>query len=410
MRTLIVAGDYPWPENAGSRLRLATAVGGLARVGPTDLVSVVRETRTDFDPPPHIPGLERTGRVVFDNRTDSGLDLVGTLTRPSKPLGLQWRQAPRIRQGVIDFIRGRYDLVWYFGIRAWAQVGNLSEAPVILDLEDLEDRKIRARLALDDRTGAGLVRRAQRGLGHVLSREDARRWHRLQVAAARRASVTVVCSDLDARRATEDGLPRVEVIPNAYPKVTDPVGRSTINDPPVVMFPGLLTYPPNVLAAEFLATEIGPELRRHLPEVRIRLVGHAAPELHRLDDPPNVTVTGQVPSMEEELARADLVIVPLRYGSGTRLKIVEAFAQKVPVVSTTVGAEGLGATDGEHLLVADDTAGLVSACLRLLTDVGLRSRLVEHAHRLFLEEFQRERIETRIGALGLRVTDVGDRR
>ena len=409
MRTLIVAGDYPWPENAGSRLRLATAVGGLARLGPTDLVSVVRETRTDFDPPPDIPGLERFGRVGFDNRTDSGLAVLGTLTRPSKPLGLQWRQAALIRQGVIDFMRGRYDLVWYFGIRAWAQVGNLNEAPVILDLEDLEDRKIKARLALADRTGDGLMRRAQGGLGQILSREDARRWHRLQLAAARRASVTVVCSNLDAQRAREDGLPRVEVIPNAYPKVTVPVGRTSVNDPPVVMFPGLLTYPPNVQAAEFLATEIGPELRRHIPEVRIRLVGSAAPELHRLDDPPSVVVTGQVPSMDEELAGSDLVIVPLRYGSGTRLKIVEAFAQKVPVVSTTVGAEGLGVSNGEHLLVADDSAGLAAACLRLLTDVGLRSRLVDSAYELFLEEFQRERIETSIGDLGLRVTGLGNK-
>ena len=408
MKTLIVAGDYPWPENAGSRLRLATTVGGLARLGPTDLVSVVRETRTDFDPPPDIPGLERIGRVGFDNRTDRGLEVLGTLARPSKPLGLQWREATRIRQGVTDFMRGRYDLIWYFGIRAWAQAGILDETPVIVDLDDLEDRKIKARLASADRAGDGLVRRARAGLGQVLSREDARRWHRLQLAAARRASVTVVCSDLDAKRAREDGLPRVEVIPNSYPKVTDPVGRSSVNDPPVVMFPGLLTYPPNVQAAEFLATEIGPELRRHLPEIRIRLVGSAAPELFRLDDPPRVVVTGQVPSMAEELARADLVIVPLRYGSGTRLKIVEAFAQKIPVVSTTFGAEGLGVTDGEHLLVADDTAGLAAACLRLLTDVGLRRRLVESAHNLFLEEFQRERIEARIGDLGLRVTGIGD--
>jgi len=111
MKTLIVAGDYPWPENAGSRLRLATTVGGLARLGPTDLVSVVRETRTDFDPPPDIPGLERIGRVGFDNRTDHGLELLGTLARPSKPLGLQWREAARIRQGVTDFMRGRYERI-----------------------------------------------------------------------------------------------------------------------------------------------------------------------------------------------------------------------------------------------------------------------------------------------------------
>ena len=75
---------------------------------------------------------------------------------------------------------------------------------------------------------------------------------------------------------------------------------------------------------------------------RIRLVGVSNPALSSLGDRPGVTIVGQVPDIEVELARADLVVVPLRFGSGTRLKVLEAFAQRVPVVSTTLGAEGLG--------------------------------------------------------------------
>jgi glycosyltransferase involved in cell wall biosynthesis len=67
-----------------------------------------------------------------------------------------------------------------------------------------------------------------------------------------------------------------------------------------------------------------------------------------------VTLTGQVPDITDELARADIVIIPLRYGSGTRVKILEAFAHRIPVVSTTMGAEGLEVEPGTHLLVADD--------------------------------------------------------
>ena len=136
----------------------------------------------------------------------------------------------------------------------------------------------------------------------------------------------------------------MEVIANGYPAVAHPVGRATVGTPPTVLFQGLLRYPPNIDAARWLAGEIGPALRALVPDVEIRLVGDHPPELDDLDDPPRVTVTGRVPDMAAELARADVVVVPVRYGSGTRLKILEAFAQQVPVVSTT--ARGRGARRG----------------------------------------------------------------
>ena len=111
-----------------------------------------------------------------------------------------------------------------------------------------------------------------------------------------------------------------------------------------------------------------------------------------LDDPPKVTMVGQVPAIDAELARADLVVVPIRFGSGTRVKIVEAFAQRVPVVSTTLGAEGLEARNGEHLLLADTPDAIAAACAQLLTDPELRQRIVDGAHKLFLERLQRDRV------------------
>ena len=89
--------------------------------------------------------------------------------------------------------------------------------------------------------------------------------------------------------------------------------------------------------------------------------------------------------MEEELARASVAVVPLRYGSGTRVKILESFAHRVPVVSTTLGAEGLDVEDGVHLLLADDPNELAAAVVHLLGDAGLRVRLTEAAEARYLE-------------------------
>jgi glycosyltransferase involved in cell wall biosynthesis len=220
-------------------------------------------------------------------------------------------------------------------------------------------------------------------------------------------AATVVCSELDAERARAVGIPRVAVVPNGYRVVDEPVGRTAVGRPPTVLFQGTLRYPPNAEAARFLVDEVVPLLAQEVPDVQVRLVGTTAPGLERLDAPPRVRVVGQVPSIDDELARADLVVVPLRFGSGTRLKVLEAFAHRVPVVSTALGAEGLGAVDGVHLLVADRPDELARACARLLSDADLRAGLVEAAHRLFTERYADRVVEDAVEALARRTARRG---
>ena len=132
------------------------------------------------------------------------------------------------------------------------------------------------------------------------------------------------------------------MIPNTYPRPTRPVGDPAADRPPVVLFQGNLGYPPNIDAAQWLATAIAPLIRAAVPATEVRLVGRPGTNVTELHRPGVVTVVGEVPSMEEELARATVAVVPVRYGSGTRVKILESFAHRVPVVSTTLGAGGLG--------------------------------------------------------------------
>ena len=358
MRTLVVAGEYPWPENSGSRLRLATVLRGLTRCGPVDLFSILPAGRTDIGPPDPSLGLARVGHVPFDDRPPRGIDRVVTAARGA-PFELPRPDGGASLRALTRFARGHYDLVWYFGIRPLLLCDGMVAAPAVLDLVDLEDHKIAARMAIPDGgPPPGAAARARRSAAHAFSAEEVRRWRRLQRSAGGRVAATVVCSNLDADRARAAGVPRVEVIPNAYRLVPEPVGRTRVGDPPVVLFQGTLRYPPNAEAARFLVRDVVPRLAGLVPGVRVRLVGTGSPALAGLDDPPAVTLVGQVPDMADELAGADLVVVPLRFGSGTRLKVLEAFAQRVPVVSTTLGAEGLSAADGVHLLVADRVAGL----------------------------------------------------
>ena len=111
-----------------------------------------------------------------------------------------------------------------------------------------------------------------------------------------------------------------------------------------------------------------PEIRDRVPTTELRLVGRPGPDTSDLARAPGVVATGTVDDLAAELTRADVAVVPVRFGSGTRIKILEAFAHRIPVVSTTIGAEGLDVTNGRELLIADDPARSptrASSCSRI---------------------------------------------
>jgi glycosyltransferase involved in cell wall biosynthesis len=116
---------------------------------------------------------------------------------------------------------------------------------------------------------------------------------------------------------------------------------------------------------------------------------------------------GFVEDMSTEVSSAAVVAVPIRYGSGTRIKILEAFAHEVPVVSTSLGAEGLGAVNGKHLLVADTPEEFAKSCTMLLTDNELRSKLIHHGRQLVRESFDWRNIRCTIRDLAFEVMAAG---
>src|SRR5262249_15525832 len=146
--------------------------------------------------------------------------------------------------------------------------------------------------------------------------------------------------------------------------------------PARITFTGLMAHPPNVAAARFFAIEVLPAIQKVIPEAEFWIVGRdPVPEVRMLAARPRVVVTGTVPDMRPYLARATVVVVPLRFGSGMRQKILEAWAMEKAVVSTRIGAEGLDVQDGVNILLADDAETLASAVVRLLQSPAARDRL-----------------------------------
>jgi len=174
----------------------------------------------------------------------------------------------------------------------------------------------------------------------------------------------------------------VRVYPNAIPWVPVPVKTKEH----AIVFSGNLEYHPNLSAVRFFAREVWPGLRRRWPQLIWRLVGKSPGAVGKLvAGDARIQLSGPVEDAVAELARAEVAIVPLLAGSGTRFKILEAWAAALPVVSTSIGAEGLPVRDGEQLLLADSAAAFAEAISRLLTCRDLR-KTVGNSGRLLLEK------------------------
>jgi glycosyltransferase involved in cell wall biosynthesis len=145
---------------------------------------------------------------------------------------------------------------------------------------------------------------------------------------------------------------------------------------PLITFVGAMDWEPNVDGLEFFCGDVWPSIKSEFPQARFRIVGRNPDRRVRkwatLD--PSIEVTGRVPSVIEHLRESSVVIVPLRVGGGTRLKIYEAMATAKAVVSTSIGAEGLDVQHGRDILLADDAGGFAQAVTMLLRDPEVRSR------------------------------------
>ncbi len=157
---------------------------------------------------------------------------------------------------------------------------------------------------------------------------------------------------------------------------------------PSVVFTGEMSYPPNVDAVHWLASAILPLARARVPDLKLDIVGrNPAPAVRQLASLPGVRVTGEVADVRSFLAGALALVVPLRAGGGTRLKILQAMAMETPVVSTTIGAEGIEARDGSEILIADQPDSIAAQIGALADSAALRARLQREARKLVEDRY-----------------------
>jgi len=163
-------------------------------------------------------------------------------------------------------------------------------------------------------------------------------------------------------------------------------------EPGAIVFTGSMDWRPNQDAVRYFVTEIFPRLKKEVKEAHFYVVGRAPSLSLRSLATDEIVVTGTVPDVRPYLRKAALVVAPLRIRGGSRIKILEAMAMRKPVISTTVGAEGLRVTPGENILIGDSSDEFARNCLRALTDMPYSSRLADNGYDLVNRHYRWETI------------------
>jgi glycosyltransferase involved in cell wall biosynthesis len=383
-RLLFLTPQLPSPTRQGAAIRNWNLMVELARTHQIDLLTFADPGEEERTPPPGAAAVpwQRLVRVPTPRRTVlRRLKVLLTSQHPDMADRL-W-SAPYLRQLATLLARERYDIVQAEGIELARYLLLIARyrLPDYNPLLVFDDHN--AEWLLQHRAARTDLRRPRRWPLALYSAIQQRRLRRFEARALEAADLTVCVSPADAAT--------LQPLAPARPLIVAPNGADTIYYSPAriprerprfdVIFSGTLDYRPNVDAAVWFVTDVWPLVTRRPADrrgrtPRLALIGrNPSHEVTRLVLNQGVTVTGSVADDRPYFAGATVYALPMRYGGGSRLKLLNALAMGCAVVSTTAGAEGVAVRHGQHLLIADSAADFAAAITRLLGDAELRDRL-----------------------------------
>ena len=355
------------------RVLASTRLGGAPPGARNDLEALCDRVEV-VEPPPWVPG-RRAGR----------LERMATFARwvlAGPPREVQALEP--LREGVARCARAWVD-------EFAPEVLEVNEALTLPLVEDLADR-VPVLLTVHNlvfRVAERMAGREGSWRSRLKGRVNLAKLRALETEIYRRPYQFVTCSEADRQGLLELApRARVSVVPNGVDTSYFHLSGPAAGDPDRLLFTGKMEYQPNSDAVGFFMAEVMPRVRRARPGAHLEVVGMSPPpHLLELAQGQPMTVHGAVPDVRPFAERCGISVVPLRAGSGTRLKILEALAMERAVVSTRIGAEGLDVVDGEHLLLADRPEDFAERVIALMEDDALRARLGRKGRQLVEERY-----------------------
>lgn len=382
-RLLLVLASVPWPiRRTGYALRFAPIIDYLAQRHELDVLVLAEEDEVLEASGP----LKRCHSLVVTkvpvSRLPPWLRKIRTAWRALWPWG-----APRSSAGypkrtlerlLLEYLddKNYSAVIWATGFLdiACRIRPRYPDTRFIIDMVDS-----RALLSFRNASTSPLHR--------ILSKYSGWKWRRLERQAQEVFDASIYISDVDAHVARADHMPGIHVVPNGiFHEDAPPMAKAAASSR-IIGYLGGMCYPPNISAVLRLAERIFPRILAAHPDARLLIIGRdPVPEITRLQSPA-IVVTGTVDNIWPWIASANIFVYPMIEGAGLQNKILEAMYAGVPIVTTSIAADGIGAKNGEQLLVADTDDGIVEQVLKLFGEPERAARLAEQARTFVMREF-----------------------
>jgi glycosyltransferase involved in cell wall biosynthesis len=380
MRVLLLTQVLPYPPDSGPKIKTYHVIKYLAQKHQVTLVAFVRES----DKPEYIAHLktlcERVITVPIQRAASRDLVFLGKSLLSGQPWMMLRDERPEMRAALAELAQtSQFDIVQADQLNMGQYALPFPSGRKVLDLHNalwvLYKRMSEAQALTNP-------------MKYLLMRD----WPLLKTYEAdlcRRFDAVTAVSEEDKAALIEAGAPpEITVIPIAVDLDSQHYIERKPKGPHIIHI-GTMYWPANINAINWFLDSIYPLIKERLPDVRCTLIGARPPEsiIERANSDPSLTVTGYVDDPLPYLQDASMMMVPLKAGGGMRVKILNALAQGIPMVTTTVGCEGIAVTHDKDILIADEPAAFAEASLRLLTDPALNQRISQNGRDMVIREY-----------------------
>jgi glycosyltransferase involved in cell wall biosynthesis len=365
MRILWVKAGKLLPVDSGGKIRSYNIVRQLANEHEVTFLSYYggkRDPRYEGEIVQQLPGAHTIYTAAPESTLAQSLDYILRLTAKA-PYAVTKFTHPDVRRTVGQWLsRKRFDVAISDFLSASLNFPDVRPIPAVLFQHNFETL-LWQRMAKEETSPL-------RRLAYRVEAAKMANYERRTIGKFDRV-IAVSDRDRDQMRAVGPHCP-ITVVPTGVDIQQYPIVPSAPGKPPLLVFTGSMDWEPNIDAVEYFSKEIWPEVLNAFPEARFQVVGRNPHRRIQSLASACIEVTGTVPSVTTYLRNATVVVVPLRIGGGTRLKIFEAMAMGKALVSTSIGAEGLDVAHSRDILLADDAASFAQAILQLLRDPSRR--------------------------------------
>lgn len=381
-KLLYIVSSWPGSRAFGGQLRALHIGRALRKIADVTVAVVSSEandqeararTESEFTVlPPILPQLSVENSAVQKLRRAFDLRHLNVHGYVAKP-----EDRARIVSAFKDF-----DLIWVLNSRT-ANILQIWEWPrTHLDVDDVPSTYLRSQLRHAPNLRARLRLRIQQSL-----------LHRRETTLRSRFTTLSVCSDDDRRYL--GGGDRIHVIPNGYARPATEPARQLQPARPLLGFIGLYSYAPNLDGVRWFLKECWPQIRQAIPGIRFRLAGKDTDGALAPVEP-DVDVLGWLADPAAEIATWSAMVIPIRFGGGTRIKLADSFSRKCPVVATPMGAFGYDVAEGRQLRMGETPAEFAQACIDLVRDPQGGAAMAQRAWDDFLQKWTWESIEKKV--------------